>query len=126
MGERAAVHEPRRSRLLGAQGLPHARRSLARAALHGRLRRSEHDIPQTDMLQADMPQAIPLVAPQPDRLLWQEAEVVAIVVATPRIKIFRLRPRAWNGFTPGQHVDIRLTAPDGYQAERSYSIASMP
>jgi ferredoxin-NADP reductase len=68
----------------------------------------------------------PDIAPQPKRLVWQEATVVAITIATPRVKIFRLRPVAWQGFTAGQHVDLRLTAPDGYQAERSYSIGSAP
>ena len=67
-----------------------------------------------------------LTAPQPKRLVWQQATVVAIATETPTVKIFRLRPAEWHGFTAGQHVDIRLTAPDGYQAERSYSIGSMP
>jgi ferredoxin-NADP reductase len=74
----------------------------------------------------EIPPAAPLVAPQPERLLWQEATIVAITRATPRVKIFTFRPPQWHGFTAGQHVDIRLTAPDGYQAERSYSIASAP
>jgi ferredoxin-NADP reductase len=73
-----------------------------------------------------MPPAPSFVAPQPGRLLWQEATITAIAAATPRVKIFTFRPPAWHGFTAGQHVDIRLTAPDGYQAERSYSIASAP
>lgn len=38
----------------------------------------------------------------------------------------RLRPSTWRGHRAGQHVDVRLTAEDGYQAERSYSIASAP
>ncbi len=63
---------------------------------------------------------------QPARLLWQEAVVETITVLTPTVKSFRLRPAAWAGFTAGQHVDIRLTAPDGYQAQRSYSIGSAP
>ncbi|MCX5495009.1 ferredoxin reductase [Kaistia dalseonensis] len=63
---------------------------------------------------------------QPQRLLWQEAVVEAITVETPSVKTFRLRPPQWPGFRAGQHVDVRLTAPDGYQAERSYSIASAP
>ena len=73
-----------------------------------------------------MPNVPPLVAPQPDRLLWQAATITAITRATPRVKIFTFRPGDWHGFTAGQHVDLRLTAPDGYQAERSYSIASAP
>ncbi|WEK51174.1 MAG: ferredoxin reductase [Candidatus Kaistia colombiensis] len=69
---------------------------------------------------------IPDIAPQPERLAWQMATVIAITTETPRVKLFRLKPADWHGFTAGQHVDIRLTAPDGYQAERSYSIGSAP
>jgi ferredoxin-NADP reductase len=57
---------------------------------------------------------------------WQAAEIVAIAAATPRIKLLRLRPDHWTPFVAGQHLDIRLTAPDGYQAERSYSVSSAP
>ena len=64
--------------------------------------------------------------PQPKRLLWQQAVVEAITALTPTVKSFRLRPEQWDSFTAGQHVDIRLTAPDGYQAQRSYSIGSAP
>ncbi|WP_336801295.1 ferredoxin reductase [Kaistia sp. MMO-174] len=70
--------------------------------------------------------ASPVIAPQPERLIWQIATVVAITTETPRVKLFRLKPADWHGFTAGQHVDVRLTAPDGYQAERSYSIGSAP
>jgi len=70
--------------------------------------------------------SLPDIAPQPARLVWQPATVVAITIETPRVKIFRLKPADWHGFTAGQHVDVRLTAPDGYQAERSYSIGSAP
>ena len=45
---------------------------------------------------------------------------------TPRVKSFALQPSAPFAFRAGQHVDVRLTAPDGYRAERSYSIASAP
>lgn len=64
--------------------------------------------------------------PPGGRLAWQEAAVTAIVPLTPRVKGFMLKPPAWRGFRAGQHVDVRLTAPDGYQAERSYSIGSAP
>ena len=37
-----------------------------------------------------------------------------------------LRPQTWRSFRAGQHLDVRLTAPDGYQAQRSYSVASSP
>ena len=62
----------------------------------------------------------------PGRLVWQEALVSAVIEITPRVKSFFLKPPQWNGFRAGQHVDVRLTAPDGYQAERSYSIGSAP
>jgi ferredoxin-NADP reductase len=60
------------------------------------------------------------------RLAWQLANVRGIVVETPRVKSVTLNVRGWQGHRPGQHVDIRLTAEDGYQAQRSYSIASPP
>lgn len=60
------------------------------------------------------------------RLEWQLAEVRKIVVETPRVKSLLLHVPGWQGHLPGQHVDIRLTAEDGYQAQRSYSIASPP
>lgn len=66
-------------------------------------------------------------AAQPARqLAWQLAEVRDIVVETPRVKSLLLHIADWQGHLPGQHVDIRLTAEDGYQAQRSYSIASPP
>lgn len=61
-----------------------------------------------------------------ERLLWQQAKVVDVVVQTPTVKSFFLQPPDWRSFVAGQHVDVRLTAPDGYQAERSYSIGSAP
>jgi ferredoxin-NADP reductase len=61
-----------------------------------------------------------------ERLAWQEAEVRRIVEETPAVKSFFLKPVDWHGFRAGQHVDVRLTAPDGYQAQRSYSIGSAP
>jgi ferredoxin-NADP reductase len=60
------------------------------------------------------------------RLEWQVAEVCEIVVETYRVKSLLLHVTNWQGHLPGQHVDIRLTAEDGYQAQRSYSIASPP
>ena len=60
------------------------------------------------------------------RLEWQLAEVRKIVVETPRVKSLLLHVTSWQEHQPGQHVDIRLTAEDGYQAQRSYSIASPP
>src|SRR5262249_16714296 len=60
------------------------------------------------------------------RLTWQMGEVVATHQETPRVKTITLAVPDWTGHRPGQHVDVRLTAEDGYQAERSYSIASAP
>ena len=45
---------------------------------------------------------------------------------TPRVRTLRLRVDGWTGHRAGQHLDVRLTAEDGYQAQRSYSIASAP
>jgi ferredoxin-NADP reductase len=52
--------------------------------------------------------------------------VIELVEETPRSKSIVLELPAWPGHRPGQHVDVRLTAGDGYQAQRSYSIASGP
>jgi ferredoxin-NADP reductase len=60
------------------------------------------------------------------RLEWLIAEVREIAPETPRVKSIRLCVRRWQTHLPGQHVDLRLTAEDGYQAQRSYSIASPP
>jgi ferredoxin-NADP reductase len=67
-----------------------------------------------------------LVAVRPLRLSWRLAEVVEVVPETPRTKSLVLDVPEWEGHKAGQHVDVRLTAPDGYQAQRSYSIASAP
>jgi ferredoxin-NADP reductase len=60
------------------------------------------------------------------RLTWQLATVVELTDETPRVRSIVLDPPAWPGHRAGQHVDVRLTAEDGYQAQRSYSIASAP
>jgi ferredoxin-NADP reductase len=62
----------------------------------------------------------------PGRLIWQFARVVDVVDETRRCKSLILKPPAWHGHRTGQHVDVRLTAEDGYQAQRSYSIGSGP
>ncbi len=62
----------------------------------------------------------------PGRLTWQLARVVELIDETPGTRSIVLEPPAWPGHRAGQHVDVRLTAEDGYQAERSYSIASAP
>ncbi|WP_243074723.1 ferredoxin reductase [Microbacterium sp. SS28] len=59
----------------------------------------------------------------PGRVLWREARVAEAVSASPRSRILRLEAPGWPGSLPGQHVDVRLTAEDGYQAVRSYSLA---
>src|SRR5881398_1146187 len=60
------------------------------------------------------------------RLSWQIGEVVATQPETARTKSITLMVPNWMGHQAGQHVDVRLTAADGFQAERSYSIASPP
>jgi ferredoxin-NADP reductase len=62
----------------------------------------------------------------PGRLGWQLGRIRAIVNETPRTRSLVLDVPEWTGHLAGQHVDIRLTAEDGYQAQRSYSIASAP
>jgi ferredoxin-NADP reductase len=58
------------------------------------------------------------------RLTWQVANVVGVAAETPHVKTIAFDVPGWPGHRAGQHVDVRLTADDGYQAERSYSIAS--
>jgi ferredoxin-NADP reductase len=60
------------------------------------------------------------------RLSWRLAEVAEVRPETPRVVTIALDVPGWDGHLPGQHVDVRLTAEDGYQAERAYSIASAP
>jgi len=60
------------------------------------------------------------------RLTWRLATVVELVDETPRAKSIVLDVPGWPAHRAGQHVDVRLTAEDGYQAQRSYSIASAP
>jgi ferredoxin-NADP reductase len=60
------------------------------------------------------------------RLTWQLARVVEVAPENARTKSIVLDAHDWPGHLPGQHVDVRLTAEDGYQAQRSYSIASAP
>ena len=60
------------------------------------------------------------------RLIWQLGRVVELVDETARVRSIVLDLPEWPGHRAGQHVDVRLTAEDGYQAQRSYSIASAP
>src|ERR687897_40649 len=67
-----------------------------------------------------------VVAAQPRRTRWRLAGVIEVVAETPRTKSLVLEVSGWEGHKAGQHVDVRLTAEDGYQAQRSYSISSAP
>jgi len=60
------------------------------------------------------------------RLTWQLGGLVELVQETPRVASLYFDVPDWAGHLAGQHVDVRLTAEDGYQVERSYSIASPP
>src|ERR1700757_1840552 len=62
----------------------------------------------------------------PGRLNWQTARVLELVDENPRSRSIALAPADWPAHRAGQHVDVRLTAEDGYQAQRSYSVASEP
>ena len=57
---------------------------------------------------------------------WQTVRIVRIEKRTPRVTSFFFSLSRPFTYRAGQHVDVRLTAPDGYQARRSYSIASAP
>jgi len=57
---------------------------------------------------------------------WRIANVTGIRDETPSVRTFTLGVPGWPGHRPGQHIDLRLTAEDGYSVERSYSIASEP
>ena len=60
------------------------------------------------------------------RIAWRTAEVREVVRETPSATTLVLDVPGWPGHAAGQHVDVRLTAEDGYQATRSYSVASAP
>ncbi len=60
------------------------------------------------------------------RTIWRLAEVAEVVPETPRVRSLVLEVPGWEGHRAGQHVDVRLTAEDGYRAQRSYSIATAP
>jgi ferredoxin-NADP reductase len=60
------------------------------------------------------------------RLSWQAATVTSVIRETAAVCTIELDPPDWAGHRAGQHLDVRLTADDGYSAERSYSIASAP
>jgi ferredoxin-NADP reductase len=62
----------------------------------------------------------------PRRIAWRVVTVREVVAESPRARTLVLDVPEWPGHRAGQHVDVRLTAEDGYQAQRSYSIASAP
>src|ERR1051326_8470799 len=61
-----------------------------------------------------------------ERLMWHVGEVIALHDETATARTISLQVADWPAHVAGQHVDVRLTAPDGYSAVRSYSIASGP
>ena len=63
---------------------------------------------------------------QRPRTAWRVADVRDVVHETAGAATLVLDVPGWPGHRAGQHVDVRLTAEDGYQAQRSYSIASAP
>ena len=62
----------------------------------------------------------------PAPIRWRFATVTGLIDETPHAKTIAFEVPDWPGHVAGQHVDVRLTAEDGYQAQRSYSIASPP
>src|SRR5215475_2710744 len=60
------------------------------------------------------------------RVMWRTVKVAGLRDETPNARTLALAVRDWPGHVAGQHIDVRLTAPDGYSAVRSYSIASAP
>ena len=68
----------------------------------------------------------PTAGDAPPRLTWRVATVMAVHAETPHARTLVLDVPGWPGHRAGQHVDVRLLAEDGYEAQRSYSIASPP
>jgi ferredoxin-NADP reductase len=79
-------------------------------------------------MERDAPPAGTAASPAapPGRLHWQLTTVVEVVDETAQTRSLVLKAPDWQGHRAGQHADVRLTAEDGYQAQRSYSIASAP
>src|SRR6202043_943932 len=71
-------------------------------------------------------EAEPAIPPGAAALRWQPARIAQIVARTAAVRSYFLSLPEPLPHYAGQHVDVRLTAPDGYQARRSYSIASAP
>jgi len=72
------------------------------------------------------PAAIAQAGGRPARIEWRAATVAEVIAETSHAKTLVMDVPGWPGHLAGQHVDVRLTAEDGYQAQRSYSIASEP
>ena len=107
-GSPGSSHGPRRARVLGDNGYHN----------HG-------DPWKEERYWTDYGGALtPVEQRAPGR--WQVGTVTSIKQETPRVKSFRIQLPMWMPHLPGQHYDVRLTAPDGYRAERSYSVASSP
>src|SRR5262245_43874535 len=96
MGAGYYADAPGQTRLLGKSRLPYLWGSVARAAFFGR------------------------------RVMWRVGTVIALHDETAAARTITLEISDWPGHFAGQHVDVRLTASDGYSAVRSYSIASAP
>ena len=77
-------------------------------------------------MSSDTPTTDAPAVPADARAAWQNATIVEVIERTPSIKSFFFRLSAPFRHVAGQHIDVRLTAPDGYTAMRSYSIASSP
>ncbi len=65
-------------------------------------------------------------SPIPPAIRWQKVTINKIEKRTPTVTSFLFTPSEPFAFRAGQHVEVRLTAPDGYRAQRAYSIASAP
>src|SRR5205814_98114 len=96
MGEGLDADVTRQTRLLGESRLPYLWGPMAGAALFGR------------------------------QVMWHVGTVIALHDETATARTITLEVPDWPGHVAGQHVDVRLTALDGYSAVRSYSIASAP
>ena len=69
----------------------------------------------------ESPVAVPAGMHRPSR--WRMADVLGVRIESPTAHTLVLQVPDWPGHLAGQHIDVRLTAPDGYRAQRSYSIA---
>src|SRR4029079_15213570 len=112
----AALHGARPARVLGVARLSQLRRPVARAAV--RRRRVNRAPPPSG------PAAASTLRPKARSIAWRLATVSDAVRETPRVRTLVLDVPGWPGHRAGQHVDVRLTAEDGDQSQRSYSIAS--